>query len=256
MTRRTTPLILAFALLTTLPVGRWLPARIRPADQGRSVVCYPLVGLAIGMLLVLADAVLHGAPLLLDAAMLLAVWVIATGALHLDGLADCVDAWFAGHGDPSRTLTVMKEPTAGPAAVVALVLLLLIKFAALVALLREGAETAGLLLIVPLLARAAVAGLIAVTAYRRADGIARDQAATRPRRAIALAVLGSAAVGACAVPSGLWLLLLVAVAVVTWAWRSLWQRRIGGYTGDVAGALIELVEAALLLTAAWSLPWG
>ncbi|AWN15454.1 adenosylcobinamide-GDP ribazoletransferase [Salinisphaera sp. LB1] len=255
MKRAATPLLLALSLLTVLPVGRWLPARIRPVDQGRSVVCYPLVGLLIGGVLVLAEGVLRGAAPLLAAALLLAVWVGITGALHLDGLADCVDAGCAGHRDASRILTVMKDPAAGPMAVATITIVLLVKFAALATLLQHRGAIVGLLLAVPMLARAGTAALMATTAYRRDRGIARDQAATRPRGAITLGIVVVAVAGAWLLPLSLWTLMVLLAGVIVWSWRRTWQTRIGGYTGDVAGALIELVEAASLVAAAWGLPW-
>lgn len=81
-----------------------------------------------------------------------AVWVGLSGGLHLDGLADTADAWIGGHADRQRTLEIMKDPRSGPIAVVVLLLVLLLKFAALVVLLGQGAW-AGLLL-APWLGRA------------------------------------------------------------------------------------------------------
>jgi adenosylcobinamide-GDP ribazoletransferase len=54
------------------------------------------------------------------AALLLAVWVLLTGGLHLDGLADTADAWIGGQGDRDRTLAIMKDPRSGPIAIVAI----------------------------------------------------------------------------------------------------------------------------------------
>ena len=78
-----------------------------------------------------------GAPLLLHAALLLTAWVLLSGGLHLDGLADSADAWLGGFGDRERTLTIMKDPRSGPIAVVTLGLVLLLKFTALVALIEQ-----------------------------------------------------------------------------------------------------------------------
>jgi adenosylcobinamide-GDP ribazoletransferase len=64
--------------------------------------------------------------------------VLLSGGLHLDGLADSADAWLGGFGDRERTLTIMKDPRSGPIAVVVLVLVLLLKFCALLALLATG----------------------------------------------------------------------------------------------------------------------
>lgn len=250
------PPLLALSLLTTLPVGRWLPAHIEAADQGRSVACYPLVGLIIGIVLVIAQALVGGAPPLLAAALLLLVWVGLTGALHLDGLADCADAGFASHRDATRTLTVMKDPAAGPVAVVTLVIVLLARFAALAALFSQNVSFVGVLLVVPMFGRSAAAALMATTRYQSANGIARDQAAMQPRGAIVLALIVTVLVAALVVPTAVWVWMLLVAAAVFWGWRRFWQDRVGGYTGDVAGGLIALVETAVLIVAVWSGPWS
>lgn len=246
-----TPFWLAVSLLTTLPVGRWLPARIAPIDQGRSVVCYPLVGAIIGALVALAAALAATAPPLIGAALVLVVWVALTGALHLDGLADATDGWFAGHRDPTRCLQVMAEPTAGPMAIVVLVGVLLSKFAALAVLLAAGPPFA-VLVAVPLLARAAAGLYMATTVYRRTEGIAKNQAATRSRGAIVLATLVALVVCLGLLAPARGALLAVIVTGVTAGWRRLWQGRIGGYTGDIVGAQIELVECIALAGLAWA----
>src|SRR5690606_32208859 len=112
---------------------------------GRSLLFYPLVGGLFGVLLLAFNALLDGAPLMLHAALLLTAWVLLSGGLHLDGLADSADAWLGGFGDRERTLTIMKDPRSGPIAVVTLVLVLLLKFSALLALI-ENNQPLGLLL--------------------------------------------------------------------------------------------------------------
>ena len=106
---------------------------------------YPLVGGLLGGLLWLASLGLADTPALLGAALLLSLWVLLSGALHLDGLGDCVDAWVGGYGERERTLAIMKDPRCGPMAVVALCLLLLLKCAALSVLLPAGQGVAVLL---------------------------------------------------------------------------------------------------------------
>jgi len=65
----------------------------QPQELGRSLLFYPLVGLLFGLLLWGLNLALAGAPLLLHAALLLTAWVLLSGGLHLDGLADSADAW-------------------------------------------------------------------------------------------------------------------------------------------------------------------
>lgn len=128
-------LLVALQFLTRLPVR--LSAMPTPEQFGRAVLCYPLVGVLIGVVLYAAARSLDGTPPLLQAALLLSLWVALSGALHLDGLADMADAWIGGLGDRERTLAIMKDPRSGPVAVVVLVLVLLLKFSALAALTGE-----------------------------------------------------------------------------------------------------------------------
>ena len=131
-------LLVALQFLTRLPVR--LSAMPTPEQFGRAVLCYPLVGVLIGVVLYAAARSLDGTPPLLQAALLLSLWVALSGALHLDGLADMADAWIGGLGDRERTLAIMKDPRSGPVAVVVLVLVLLLKFSALAALLGQGEQ--------------------------------------------------------------------------------------------------------------------
>ncbi|WP_028240824.1 adenosylcobinamide-GDP ribazoletransferase [Stutzerimonas azotifigens] len=236
------PLLIALQFLTIVPVR--LPGMPTPSAIGRSLLCYPLVGLALGTVLWLAGALLAEAPTFLRAALLLSLWVALTGALHLDGLADSADAWLGGLGDRERTLAIMKDPRSGPAAVVVLVLLLLLKFAALVALLDRGAGAA--LLLAPLLGRSALLALFLCTPYVRAGGLGQALADHLPAR-VALWVLAGVALAAVLLWAGEALLALVLAGLVFLLARRSMRRRIGGTTGDTAGALVELTEAAVLL---------
>ncbi|MBC8995886.1 adenosylcobinamide-GDP ribazoletransferase [Pseudomonas sp. N40(2020)] len=236
------PLWIALQFLSSLPIR--LPGMPEPEQLGRSLLFYPLVGLLFGVILWALNLVLAGAPLLLHAALLLTVWVLLSGALHLDGLADSADAWLGGFGDRERTLTIMKDPRSGPIAVVTLVLVLLLKFAALLALIDQ--QQAVALIILPLLGRAALLGLFLTTPYVRAGGLGQALADHLPRRA-GWWVLGISAL-ACVIIAGLKAIvaLLVAVGVFVWL-RHLMVRRLGGTTGDTAGALLELLEMAVLV---------
>lgn len=238
------PFLIALQFLTCLPVR--LDGRPEPQQLGKSLLYYPLVGLLIGSLLWLLDMALGSSAAPLKAALLLAAWVALTGALHLDGLADSADAWLGGFGDRERTLAIMKDPRSGPAAVVVLVLLLLLKFVALWVLLADGGELA--LLLAPVLGRSAVLGLFLGTPYVRQGGLGQGLAEHLPRGQVTGALI--AAVLLCLVLVGTgWLALLVA-GCVGWLARRAMCRRIGGTTGDTAGALLELVECSVLVALA------
>lgn len=241
------PALIALQFLTRLPVC--LPGMPEPWQQGRSLLWYPAVGLLLGGLLWLAQWLLDGAPVLLQAAVLLALWVALSGGLHLDGLADSADAWVGGYGDRQRTLAIMKDPSCGPMAVLALVALLLLKFTALWALLAAGQWPA--LLLAPLLGRSALLMLLLGTPYVRANGLGSAMAAAVPQRtgwwvllAVALGCLAGGWAGLLALGSALAVFVLCRRAML---------RRLGGTTGDTAGALLELLECAVLVVLAVAL---
>lgn len=235
---------IALQFLTRLPVT--LAGMPTPEQVGRSLLFYPLVGLLIGLLLFAVQCLLGDSAVLLQAALLLALWVGISGGLHLDGLADSTDAWVGGFGDKQRTLDIMKDPRSGPIAVVVLVLLLLLKFSALVALLENGSGL--LLVLVPWLARCLLPLLFLTTPYVRAGGLGQALAEHLPRRqlpwvlainALAMLLFGWSAL----------LALLVAGGVFIWL-RTLMLKRLDGTTGDTAGALLEIAECAVLVALA------
>jgi adenosylcobinamide-GDP ribazoletransferase len=236
---------LALQFLTRLPTPR-LDA---PSEQqiGRSLLWYMPVGLLLGGLLFVAASLLSGLPSLLAAALVLLCWIALTGILHLDGLADCADAWVGGQGDRERSLAIMKDPACGPAGVVAVLLLLLLKFAALAALLELGLLWP--LLLIPLLARAQLPLLFLSTTYVRPGGIGAAMAAQLPRKPawLLLGLVGLALLGIALFWSlPLLPVLLLAMLLVFVLVRRMARQRLGGFTGDVAGALAVISEAVLL----------
>jgi adenosylcobinamide-GDP ribazoletransferase len=248
------PALIALQFLTRLPL------QLDPAPRGRelglSLLWYPAVGFLLGLLLWgAASALSHVAPLL-TAAILLALWVLCTGALHLDGLADMADAWVGGYGDRQRTLSIMKDPYSGPVAVSTVVCVLLLKVSALAALCdpRSAAvqyfsiSRAYGFVLPPLLARAAIPALFANTPYVREHGIGAELAAHQSRGlsyVVALVAITTSLIG-----GRRGVLSLVAAASVYVVMRQGFVRRLGGVTGDCAGAMIELIETVTLVTIA------
>lgn len=236
------PFWIALQFLSSLPIT--LPGMPKPQELGSSLLFYPLVGALFGGVLWGVSALLAGTPLMLHAALLLTVWVMLSGGLHLDGLADSADAWLGGFGDRERTLTIMKDPRSGPIAVVTLVLVLLLKFCALLALIEQ--QQAMALLIVPLIGRSALLGVFLTTPYVRAGGLGQALADHLPRKT-GWWVLGLSAAVCVTLAgyAGLWALML---AIPGFVWlRRVMMRRLAGTTGDTAGALLELLEVLMLV---------
>jgi adenosylcobinamide-GDP ribazoletransferase len=139
----------------------------------------------------------------------------------------------------------MKDAASGPAGVSALVLVLLLKFAALATLFERTPHWPALLL-APVLGRAALVFLLWSTPYVRPGGIGAAQAANLPRAgAVAVLLLVASALPGLYGARGAGL--LVTLGVLLWALRRLMRQRIGGITGDTLGASCEIVEAAVLV---------
>lgn len=237
------PFALALQFLTRLPVR----LRRDPSAQesAESLLWYPLVGVVLGLILLLANALLGGVDASLRAALLLAFWVWLSGGLHLDGLADTADAWVGGYGDRERTLAIMKDPACGPIGVIVLLLCLLLKYCALMLLLQHQYWT--LLLITPWLGRCLLPLLLLTTPYVRAGGIGSSLTSAMPRSRLQLVLLLNAALLLCFGWAGL--LALLVAGLLTWFWRDMLIQRLGGTTGDTTGALLEVVECAVLVAA-------
>lgn len=235
----------AFSFLTILPVG----ASENP-QPGRSFAYFPLVGLVIGLILSAAVLLLAGrtSPEIL-AFILLALWVMLTGGLHLDGFADSCDGLLA-TTDPARRLEIMKDPRIGSWALIGTVLLLLGKWSAI----QSVAPV--LLIIPPVLGRWGMVLAAYAFHYARAtgtgayfrNGLGRVQVIAASGMSIVIVILAAFATRPV---FGLAILLPPAMVYLIGKWAA--ARLGGGLTGDVYGALCEVIElAALLVLGTWA----
>ncbi len=234
------PFLIAVQFMTTIPIKLpYLPSR---EQNALSMLFYPVIGLMIGGVLWLVASYVQ-LPMMLLSCVVMVVWVWLTGGLHLDGLADTADAWVGGFGDRQRTLTIMKDPNTGAMGVIAIVLCLALKWAAVYCLLELDAVLA--LLFVPMLGRMSALALFATTPYVRQHGLG-SALQDVPKYLLWLVMLGFGA----AVFALSWQMAVVMIGV--WAVMLAWLRwrfvgRIGGITGDTVGASIEVVEVAMLV---------
>lgn len=234
--------IVALQFLTRFPTPRL--HEVAERDTAMSLLFYPLIGALMGAVLWWVDGLLQPLALnsALHAALILALWVWLSGGLHLDGVADCADAVAGGRGDRERMLALMKDPGNGTAAVLQLVLLLLLKWAALITILHNG--LAVLLVAVLALGRGSVLFLFATTPYVRSGGLGQAMTRARPAWLFAAFLLTLGAVAYWSYP---YTPLVLAYALHLMVMRWVWLRRIGGITGDVCGQLIEGGELVMLL---------
>jgi adenosylcobinamide-GDP ribazoletransferase len=240
---------LAVTLFTVAPLRA---GRVDRSSAAVAMAVAPGVGAALGAIL---GGVLIGLDALSVPSLLAGVTVVAGGALltrglHLDGLADTADGLGA-YRSREQALDIMKKPEIGPFGVAALVLILLGQAAAVAALPARGWP-------------AALAGVVAATATGRAaaawacrrgvpaarpDGLGTLVAGTVGGRALAVGTAAVAALAIPAVPGRGWqgpVAVLAALAVALLLLRHV-VRRLGGITGDVLGAAIEVTTALAYL---------
>jgi len=231
--------LIALQFLTVIPVK--LDPPVSSEAMGRSLLFYPLVGLLTGLILVVTASLLSSHNVLVSAALILTLWVVLTGGLHLDGLADSSDAWLGGLGDKAKTLAIMKDPACGPIGVLALLLVVLLKFVSITALL-ESQQTYALIWAV-VLARTAMPLLFLTTPYQRQQGLASTLRSAMPQTAIRGVLLITFIITVLLAGVGVVAITLIVFLLL----RYLMERRLGGFTGDTAGAMIELLETTILL---------
>jgi adenosylcobinamide-GDP ribazoletransferase len=235
----------ALAFLTRLPVGDgrgW-----SEFDLAASVPLFPVVGALIGLAgsIGYALAAWLGLSPWPAAVVALATTIWLTGALHEDGLADVADGCGGGRTREDK-LRIMRDPRIGSYGAIALVLALLVRAGALAALAAPWAVAAALVA-AGAVSRGALPAVMATLPNARAGGLAAGAGRPHPLRAgaallaaalIAVMLLGPAAPAA-----------LLAGAAGALAVALLARRQIGGYTGDVLGAVQQLAEIGVLLGA-------
>lgn len=229
---------LATQFLTRLPVRR--VEDFSPRELSRSALWFPLVGLGVGAVTLLPAAFMGPRPLL-TAALGVLIWTWMSGALHLDGLADLTDALAASHRDPERFLRVLSDPHVGAFGVVSVVLVLLLKTAALAAL---SGYTLYAVALIPAWAR--LGPLLWRRWLKPLKSGQGEHFAQHPLHggwivAWLIVLLGASVLLA---P----VLCLAPLAIAGWGY---WlKRRLGGMTGDCLGAGIEVCETVLILALA------
>jgi adenosylcobinamide-GDP ribazoletransferase len=239
--------------LTTFTVAPLRPGRVDRATAGTAMALAPLVGALLGAVLAAVGLALRagGGSALLAGATTVALGVGLTRALHLDGLADTADGLGSYRG-AAGALEIMKRPDIGPFGVVAIVTVLLVQAAGATAAYGRPWPAA----LATVVAAIAAGRLGAALACRSGVPAAREQglgalvAGTVRWPALALGGLGVALVSVFAVPARPWqgplaivLALLAALLLTRHA-----VHRLGGVTGDVLGAAVELTTAVAYLT--------
>lgn len=228
-------LLAAVALLTIVPIRRKLEF------SAHAFTYFPIVGAFIGLVLASVDLALRSfLPPLITAALLVALWALLTGGLHLDGVSDACDALFAAT-TRERRLEILRDVHIGSFGAVGLFLMLLLKFVAL------NQVNPFLLFLAPMLARWAMV-YAATYPLAKNTGMAALFRDGLTRRILTLATLFTFII---ALPLGMttvgaWVVAVVASTLIA----RFAMARLGGLTGDIYGLVCEGVEVSILVVGA------
>jgi adenosylcobinamide-GDP ribazoletransferase len=245
------------SLFTTIPAG--VSGTLDDEVAARAVLWLPWIGLLLGAIgggVVLTVGTLNatGPGRLLGAALAVAVTAVLTGGLHLDGLADTADG-LGSRRTADAALEIMRRSDIGPMGVGALVLVLLIQVAAVAAVPRLPLAVAALV-IAEVTGRVAVVVATSSPAARPGGfGALVAGRTTKAERALTVGVLACAVASAGLTAGGPVLAVRGLAATFAglltgWLLQRTARRRLGGMTGDVFGAILQVSAATALVVAA------
>jgi len=248
-------LSLAIRFLTIFPIASFPLSNNSNQDEeedleenfANSMAFFPLVGMLIGVLLVVLRRIFYCLPVspLIGDTLILIVWVWLSGGLHLDGFADSVDGFSGGH-NREEILNIMKDSATGAKGVVALVTLLLLKFVLLVEmplLLKDA-----VLFFTPAIGRwsMVIAAFFGKPA-RLKNSMGKLFMDYIGWREVIFASLTMAVIGILLFRLFFIPLVIIGIGIVLLILKYC-QKRIEGISGDILGAINEVVEVSILLT--------
>jgi adenosylcobinamide-GDP ribazoletransferase len=235
--------LIALQFLTIIPVH--IGGRIDEKDFGRSLLYFPVVGSLLGAFLAYMAFCLATLPPLVSSVLILIVWVVMTGAVHLDGFADTCDGFYAGR-TREDILRIMRDSRIGAMGVIGIVAALLAKFALMASF--PGSDLWKALVMATVFSRWSQALSCLVSGYARQEGKAGHFIGNARKGDIVAGGLFTLAlfIGL----AGFKGVLVFAPALIAGLLFIRYAKiKIGGMTGDVIGALNETAETVVLFFA-------
>ncbi|HLD36732.1 MAG TPA: adenosylcobinamide-GDP ribazoletransferase [Planctomycetota bacterium] len=247
-------ILVALQFLTPIPIKL---KSVEPKDLARSMRYFPLIGLLIGLFLVLVKTLAFG-PLnfsgMITATLMLLTLTALSGGLHLDGLSDMCDGFYAGRSR-EEIVKIMRDPHIGVMGVIGIFFILMIKWSVLASLPLSMLYYSNIaLILVPFLGRWAMVIAAAAGPYAQAaiDGTAKPFVDNVTRKdAIISTVITLVVTLALSFISGnfVWVALMIVALLVVMAMVMISRKMLGGLTGDILGAVNEVTEVAVLFGA-------
>lgn len=242
---RRSDLTMALGLLTRLPLPypAYDATSTRPAAH--AAWAYPLAGLVIAVIAALIGGIAQGLglPPMAQAVIVLLALIVTTGAMHEDGLADCADGFWGGW-TRERRLEIMKDSQIGSYGVIALVLSLLLRWAAISLVIEQGVLWPALIG-AAVLSRGAMVAVMYQLPLARKGGLSGQTGRPSGTATMAAGALGLVAALCLPGVSLLWVLVTTVLILLGLGWLA--KSKIGGQTGDVLGATQQMTEIGVWL---------
>jgi adenosylcobinamide-GDP ribazoletransferase len=249
-------ILLAFQFLTIIPVKG--PKDFSEQEIGSTTTVFPVVGLVEGVLISASAFIflVFFTPEITNALLIL-ILVILNGGLHLDGLSDTFDA-ISSRADTKRKLAIMKESTAGPFGVVAIVMTLLLKYVLLNAIFLHSATGTyyAVLILTPISSRWLMVSAACYGKSAKTEGLGRifiEYTGNKELlKATSLTILMSFIISGLIFKSSLFIFYLIVALPVLYVFSFLatwfFKKHFGGMTGDSFGAIHEIGFLMFLMT--------
>ncbi len=235
--------IIALQFLTIIPYDKDL--KVTEEDLGKSMFFFPLVGLFIGGCLVFSDQVLSSLlPLNVVNGLLITLLVIFTGSMHLDALADTIDGIASG-GDKTEKLRIMKEGNIGAMGVVGIIIVLMLKYLTLNALPQT--LKCQSLLIMPMMARWSQVTVSYISNYAGLKKGLGFPFTTHVTFFIFTLTTLVAFLFSYLLFLERGILIAGLILLMCFPYSRFFKRTLGGVTGDILGAISEIVEVTVLI---------
>ena len=211
-------------------------------EVGKSAWAFPLAGAVIGVLLVVGHSIMAGlVPAIISAILVVGLWVVLTGGLHLDGWTDCWDA-LAASVPPERRFEILKDSRLGAFGALALIVLLALKTAAV----AQTDLPVMMLFLSPVISRSIMVA-VGYGSRHRGQGMAAPFLAGVDKHSVRWACIIGFAPALLAGWKGI-LAVVAAYFAALW-YRGFAEKRLGAVNGDVLGAICELSEVVVLVVA-------
>ncbi len=233
--------LIALQFITIIPVKKELDYREK--NIAKSMLYYPLIGTIIGLLLVLVNIIgTIFLPDLVRDSFLLIFFVLLTGGIHFDGLADTFDGLFGG-SNKKRILEIMGDSSIGVYGILAVTLVLILKLSLLAELPMSVRNLA--LVTAPTISRCAMVWAVYLFPYAKKEGFGKAFKLYLTRNEAWLTAVYTVIV-TLALFFFKGIIILIISALGLWFFATFIVRKLEGLTGDNYGALNELMEVLVL----------